>query len=750
MMNSQKQSVITNLVYTATLALLIFAPLAFGAMHVWAYTVIEIGVFFLLALYLLDQMLRKGGRVEWVKTPVNWVLVAFLAVIGLQMVPMPPAVVKFLSPLTYADKRQMLDVLAAAGDTSAAGNQWMPLAYYLHATWREFLKAVAYIGMFFLVLNTATSQKRLNILVLVLISVGLFEALYAVCQNFSDAPRVWWWKSRVGRAHYASGTYIVSNHFAGYMEMVLPMALGWMMALKKRSHRAASKHRGSRRPVRRLVEWFAPESAGPGVLVFGFASVIMGVALLMSASRGGILSFGVAMTVTAVLFFKRRRYRKYGAAMLVLCLVMVGYALTIGIDPALKKFESSEAGLSKRLTTSRSMIPMAGDYPVAGTGWGTFRYLYPRYVPEDYDGVYTSGFSHDDWLEAVTDLGLPGGLLLVAAFWIYWVKMLRLWFNRHDARALGIGAGVLTGLTSMGIHSFFDFNMHVPANPLTLAAMLGLGYAALHRQGRGYSESFFYSRRTVFVKRFWKIPGIAAVLLLLAVGAVTAGRHLAAEASCATEWNSTMNLKWNPLPGDIEQAVSANPFNAEHYFKQAQWFETRKASDDGERITFNDQAVSALQQAVRLNPARGLFWYHLGKRYTLKSYDPYGYLNQWLPLGEKCFDIALKCSPMDAVMQFDVAWYWVWRSSILPENADVPVDSTDAVTSGEEGVRKFQHHFRRALRLKPHLWKRAVERVWEYYPTDRIVLKCMPETDKKLQSRVLQWVARSYSPEKNL
>jgi len=741
MVYSNNNSLIDKFVFTGTLALLIFAPLAFGAIHVWAYTVVEIGVFFLLALYLLDQMVSGCGRVEWVKTPVNWVLAALLVLIGLQMVPMPPWVVKFLSPLTYADKRQMLDVLAAAGDAGAGTNGWMPLAYYLHPVRIELLKTVAYIGMFFLVLNTATSRKRLDILVVVLISVGLFEALYAVYQNFSDIPRVWWWKSRVGGARYASGTYIVSNHFAGYMEMVLPLAMGWMMAQKKHTRRVGRKLRGGRSAVQRAVGWFAPESANPKMLVLGFISVIMGVGLLMSASRGGILSFGASMVVTAALFLKRQPYRKFGVGILLFCLVMVGYGLTVGIDPALKKFERSEAGLTKRLTTSQSMMPMVGDYPAAGTGWGNFRYLYPRYAP-DYDGVYTSGYSHDDWLEGVTDLGLPGGMLLVSAFWLYAVKMIRLWFNRRDERALGIGAGVLTGLLSMGIHSFFDFNMHVPANPLTLAALLGIGYAAVHRQGRGYSESFFYSKRKIFLNRFRRIPGILMVLFLFGFGSVTAGRHLAAEAAYATEWNSTMNLNYQPELVDIEQAVSRNPANAECYFKRALWYETRQASHEKERNAGNEQAIAALQQAVRLNPARGLFWYHLGKRYSLKSYDPYGYLTQWLPLAERCFDIALKCAPMDSAMQFDVAWYWVWRASILPENGLLTVTDGGTVASREEGIQKFQYYFSRALQLKPALWKRAVERVWEYYPVDRVVLKCIPEDDKNLQSQVLKWTVR--------
>ena len=140
---------------------------------------------------------------------------------------------------------------------------------------------------------------------------------------------------------------------------------------------------------------------------------------------------------------------------------------------------------------------MVKDYKLSGVGWGNFKYLYPRYTPDAFNRVSSSGYAHNDWIEAFAELGLIGGLLILAAFLIYLVKMVRIWSRRRDLYALGVGAGVMAGLLSLAFHSYFDFNMHIPANPLTLAALLAIGYAALHLQGRGFKESFFYGRREI-------------------------------------------------------------------------------------------------------------------------------------------------------------------------------------------------------------------------------------------------------------
>ncbi|MFC1829820.1 hypothetical protein ACFL0O_09425, partial [Thermodesulfobacteriota bacterium] len=191
---NDKPSTCDRIIFAGIIFLLIFAPLAFGSVHVWAYTIVEIIVFFLLALWFTDRLVfSRSGALEWVKTSVNLGLILVLALIILQIVPLPASLVAFISPRTYADKMKLYQIMAAAGHPTSGSASWISLSYYTHPTVKEGLKLAAYAGMFFLVVNSTKSKNRLNTLIYVLIMVGLFEAVYAIYQSFSDTPRVWWW-----------------------------------------------------------------------------------------------------------------------------------------------------------------------------------------------------------------------------------------------------------------------------------------------------------------------------------------------------------------------------------------------------------------------------------------------------------------------------------------------------------------------------------------------------------------------------
>ncbi len=161
MVNLSKQSRCDRIIFIGIIALLIFAPLAFGSVHVWAYTIMELSVFFLLLLWFIDRLLLSSNKtLEWVKTPANPLLLIILVFIGLQIVPLPSFLVDFVSPQLFADRMKALELLQQGADSVIEAPIWIPLAYYLHPVVIEWLKAAAYLGMFFLILNTARSKRR--------------------------------------------------------------------------------------------------------------------------------------------------------------------------------------------------------------------------------------------------------------------------------------------------------------------------------------------------------------------------------------------------------------------------------------------------------------------------------------------------------------------------------------------------------------------------------------------------------------
>ncbi|OQX21696.1 MAG: hypothetical protein BWK80_32525, partial [Desulfobacteraceae bacterium IS3] len=204
-------------------------------------------------------------------------------------------------------------------------------------------------------------------------------------------------------------------------------------------------------------------------------------------------------------------------------------------------------------------------------------------------------------------------------------------------------------------------------------------------------------------------------------------RHFFAEIPCPTEWNSTLNLNWNPYVTDIQKAVSINPDNPEYRFKLANYYMKNQNGDQTLGKEFNEKAIANLEEAVKLNAANGYYWHDLGKTYSLRRYDAYEYITRWLPMADRCFDMAVHNAPNDAFILSNAAGYWVWRSKVFAQ---------------EEHVGKFQQLFQKALFINPKQWEWAVSRIWEYYPNDAVVENCIPPENKELKSRILQWTAK--------
>ena len=88
--------------------LLIWTPLAFGAVHSWAFALLEIHVFLLVAAWMVQIIVsRRQPRpaphapTSFVRTPLALPLVLFLVLLMFQLTPLPPALLKWLSPTTY-------------------------------------------------------------------------------------------------------------------------------------------------------------------------------------------------------------------------------------------------------------------------------------------------------------------------------------------------------------------------------------------------------------------------------------------------------------------------------------------------------------------------------------------------------------------------------------------------------------------------------------------------------------------------
>jgi O-antigen ligase len=226
------------------------------------------------------------------------------------------------------------------------------------------------------------------------------------------------------------------------------------------------------------------------VVLYAFASAIMAIALVMTNSRGGLLSMVCEILfLAAVSMLARGRARQGEArdlgsrARSAAVRVGLGFAMVLAVFVGVLYFGGDEA-LSRVAGTVYSDDPTTGrahfwrgtlgiiqDHPVLGTGLGSFGAVYPRY--DTGNGTYRLEQAHNDYLQVLSDAGVVGGALgLLFVGLLFWTALRRM--QSPDRFRRGVALGALGGCAGALVHSFFDFTLHTTANALLFLLLAAL------------------------------------------------------------------------------------------------------------------------------------------------------------------------------------------------------------------------------------------------------------------------------------
>jgi O-antigen ligase len=223
-------------------------------------------------------------------------------------------------------------------------------------------------------------------------------------------------------------------------------------------------------------------------LLYVFAAGVMGVALIMTGSRGGIISlvaeilFLAFITVIVRKPHEKKRHRsgrlksatwRLGFAFALIVALFLG-VIILGGEWSISRFVDSvntDDPSTGRAHFWSVTLQMIKTHPVLGTGLGAFGVIYTGF--DSRNGLYRLEQAHNDYLQVFSDAGIVGALL--ALFFVVWLfrKAIARGKSRDDFRR-GIALAALGGCFAVLIHSFFDFTLHTTANALLFLMMAAL------------------------------------------------------------------------------------------------------------------------------------------------------------------------------------------------------------------------------------------------------------------------------------
>jgi len=251
------------------------------------------------------------------------------------------------------------------------------------------------------------------------------------------------------------GPYVNRNHFAGFVELVIPLGVSLLLL------RAEDRDR---------------------LPLLGVLTLLPIGALFLSASRGGIAAFFLELGVVVILAILRGHAGKQLLAGAVLLLVAGGFVVWLGAGRALERFESYrklEVTEARRAELLRDSWRIFLDHPITGTGLGTLREVFPHYETL-YDGAIVS-HTHNDYIEGLAETGIIGGIIGACFLFFLLQGAWRRIASAGNSLDLALHAGALAACCALLAHSLVDFNLHLPANALIFLTQAAMATSAMPR-----------------------------------------------------------------------------------------------------------------------------------------------------------------------------------------------------------------------------------------------------------------------------
>jgi len=441
-------------------AILIFSPLPAASVNEWSVLVIELAALLMAGAYLL--MKDKPRINESLSRSSRWAVIffgGFFLVLLIQIVPLPAFLVKVFSPNAYGYRWSY---------GGPAGLKFASFSIIPSYSFQRGLELLAFFLIGWLVFRTVTRRRQIFRLVTILVGMGVFQALYGLFELSNESPRLLFYR-KVHNLDSVTGTFVNRNHLSGYLEMIIPLAIGLIIARIDLS--SFSRLSWREKTLRFSEKGFSVN------LLLGLGIVVMAIAIVFSKSRSGVFVLALVFLLffgMVSLFFEMSGPQRKGIRVFLRTLFIVILLLSfgLGIDATLKRFALDDLLHERRPMYWAYALHTFSDYPLLGTGLGTFGALAPRL--EGRSGPISIEHAHNDYLEYLSELGVLGSALLCGGILSLIVISWRAWRSRRHPEVKGLALGGLISLVAILVHSLTDFNLHIPANMVLFSVILPL------------------------------------------------------------------------------------------------------------------------------------------------------------------------------------------------------------------------------------------------------------------------------------
>ncbi len=449
---------LNSLIFFLLCLIPIFSALAFGAVDTWALGLLSLFSCLIIVFWTADAFFKK--ELQFSSNLLQ------LPVLGLILI----GLIQLL-PLRRADISGDLLSISPVNSLSLASYQTRLAVTQLIIYFIFFAAALVFIN----------KRKRLRKVVLTIIIFGSVMAFFGILQRLASPELIYGFR-QVGQA-ISFASFVNQHHFAAFMELTSGLTLALLFGK-------------SIKPDKRFL------------LVI--AAVLMGIGVVFTGSRGGMLSLTgvIAFIVISTLLIRRRDllnlrrdrntikadkksfYRNFILVVggLALILGFFGAVILLGGDESLIRGIGLHSG-QQDISNGRShfwqiALKIFFDYPIFGTGLDSFGLAFTRY--DTWNGNYRIEQAHNDYLQILADAGILGFICVASFIYLLFKRSLTIIRKTDDFFMRDAAMGALAGCFGILVHSFFDFPLRTTSNAfffllLVVIATVPIKSSKVHR-----------------------------------------------------------------------------------------------------------------------------------------------------------------------------------------------------------------------------------------------------------------------------
>ncbi len=456
-MLNRKIKICNHIIEGGIILLIVFSPLAFGSVEAWAFSIIEIIVVFLTLIWFIkiwiksslknkdDKLSSYKFSFDYLKTPINLPIIIFIGFILLQIIPMPEFILKVVSPNTYEIYSESQNAINKIGNNELLHKStvgFRSISLNRSATKNELYKIIAYALLYFLIVNNVNNYRKIRRIFTSIVIFAFSLSLFAIIQRITWNGKIYWFRVlRYGGEPF--GPYVNHNHYAGYIEMVIPLAIAMIFLNKDINKR----------------------------LMLGFMIMVMTATVFITLSRAGIISLICAFVFLCLMLFSKKNSKISLLAIALILISLLAFLIYIGIlsealNEILTLTDSDMLFQEIRLKGWNDCLNIFKDFPIFGSGLETLKDIFPQY--KSFSPKYRYVYAHNDYLQALTECGALGFSIILWGIIAFYRTICK--FDKKDT----IRICLLASVVAIAIHSFFDFNLHIPANAIILVIIISL------------------------------------------------------------------------------------------------------------------------------------------------------------------------------------------------------------------------------------------------------------------------------------